>query len=200
MSSVAHLENGSFRPTPEFMAHHAVLPPAVDRNVRRDAYRVRTRLEMLVDFDLSGESVGGEINPDEYEAGLRWRRDCETAEAGAIKSMLDQTGVRGSGKAAGPSVHRLNAIERARRAMDAIGREASLFLMASVVNDLSWQSVAATVQAAGFKCSEKTAKVRVCDALRGLCRYYDVLDGVGRSRKRAERLRVAYGDFDVDCD
>jgi hypothetical protein len=189
------------RPTKEFATHHKLSRRTLDEPPHEEAWRVRTRLETLVDFSLHGESRGDAISPEEYDAGLRWRRDSEMAQIGETPSvmMLLLSGGGGGGPSSGPAEGRLRAIRRMAETREAMGTEATLVLMASVVLDLSWRKVAQVSHAAGYRCnSDHTARSRACKALRELRVYYDTLDGAAASRKRAQRIRSVSCDYSME--
>jgi hypothetical protein len=121
------------RPTPEFRAHHDVEDPRVDGRTFRQAWLVRTRLDQL--------RADGRITPAEWHAAADYRATWATARelVGIEPGMVR---IAGSSTPDEAMIARLDAVTKLRTVEDAIGTTAARLLVASVVHDLAWATIA----------------------------------------------------------
>jgi hypothetical protein len=121
----------SARPTAEFIRHHAVLEPRVDRQARRTGWTVLTRLDRLFENARISQKI--------YAAAGRFRNDFERV-AGLPPPAFGgvMSGVTPGART--PPDDLLDAQERLRRVAQVLGPEMAL-LEAVIVLDLSWRVI-----------------------------------------------------------
>jgi hypothetical protein len=150
----------SNQPSDAYRQHYDVEAPRVDWRAFRQGWRVRSRLDRLLD--------DGRITPGEWQAASEYRDAWDA---------LRRTS-RGGGGDSGPRVAgyggdrnaRAAAIDRAARiraAEDSIGPDAAGLCQACAVEDLSWRALGARL---GVR--DVTAMGRTVDALRALARAW----------------------------
>jgi len=121
-------------PTCELAAHHeAILPPVINRRVRRPGWQIRTRLEGLLAI--------GAITPGGYEAAMALSDDWHCAAGG--RGSLDLSRLPGGGGRCEPIMSQLLAIARLRRATGRLGEGALWLIVQCAALDRPWSDTAA---------------------------------------------------------
>ena len=120
-------------PNAHFRQHHNVAAPRVDESHFHPAWRVRTRLDMLLDRRA--------ITLREWRAAVEYRVLWETA-FGDLLATPQWTAHRGRGR---PTDHyiaeRLDALRALSGARKRLGAGAWGLLEACVIDDLSWSEI-----------------------------------------------------------
>jgi hypothetical protein len=141
-------------PSEAYRQHHDVAAPQVDARAFRQGWRVATRLDALV--------VEGAIEPWDYEAAQKFRRDWDAAIGQRAPSLMTLRGAGGAGRDGG-AIDRLGAATRLRRIADELGRFEFRLLEQCVVLDQSWALTGRQHQVA-----DTTARRWTINALRRL--------------------------------
>jgi hypothetical protein len=132
-----------------------VTAPQVDATAFRQAWRVATRLDGLLET--------GRIDREAWDCAHEWRRWAETL----IPSRVQQWDIRVDRPAASARdagmLWRIEAATKLREAGEALGALRVKLLEASVLHDLSWRAIAMQL-----RCSDKTALDRVAEAVTAL--------------------------------
>src|SRR4249919_1151308 len=124
----------SNQPSDAYRQHHDVEAPRVDWRAFRQGWRVRSRLDGLLD--------DGRITPGEWQAASEYR---DAWDALRRTTRGGGSGIRVAGYG-GDRNSRAAAIDRAARiraAETAIGPEAAALCYACAVEDLSWRTLGA---------------------------------------------------------
>jgi hypothetical protein len=140
-------------PLVEYRRHHDVLAPRIDSREFRPGWRRKTRLMGLVET--------GKIGRDELEAGLQWRRWCETIgrqRTQAWIARINQSPMPGI-----PAHHELAAARSLQMASAAVGPLRTSLLLWCLVDDLSWCDIGRRLRV-----QRQTAVKRVIEALEAL--------------------------------
>jgi hypothetical protein len=141
-------------PSEAYRQHHDVTAPQVDARAFRQGWRVRSRLDVLLDEDA--------IEPRDYEAAATFRRDWEIAFSNRAPALMTFRSPSIGRVGAGP-VDRLAALARLRRVADALGPFDCKLLEQCCVLDLAWVAIGRTHQVA-----DTTARRWTIAALRRL--------------------------------
>lgn len=112
-------------PTAHFRQHHDVEPPRIDASTFRPAWRVRTRLDRLL--------ADGAITPAEWHCAVYLRSMLELTASGP---RTVRTQFLPSGRS-NLEIHS-RALGHCRQAAQAVGAICYGFLLACLVEDLSW--------------------------------------------------------------
>jgi hypothetical protein len=120
------------RPTPQFRQHHTVETPQVDANAFRQAWRVQTRLDGLLE--------SGRIDREQFEAAQAWRRWAETVTPFRAQSWDVRVDASLMANDAG-MLFRVKAASSLRAAADALGELRIRLLEACVLRDRSWREI-----------------------------------------------------------
>jgi hypothetical protein len=141
-------------PTPEFHRHHQVRPPQVDDTAFRQGWLVRSRVLSLYE--------NGQIDREQYEAVLWWRRSAERLSRLPTQKWLTQ--VDGSHQPGnGVSEAELVSATALRASALALGARRVGLLLAAVIQDRSWHDLGRQLGV-----DHKTAKSRVLEAIGAL--------------------------------
>lgn len=141
----------SNQPSEAFRQHHEVEAPRVDHRAFRQGWRVRLRLDALLD--------DGSITPGEWQSASEYR---------AAHDALTSAGHGpGSSSPSGGRDARLDRTARIRAVNAAIGPDAAALCHACAVLDLSWRALGARL---GVR--DVTAMGRTVGALRALARAW----------------------------
>jgi hypothetical protein len=141
------------RPTVQYQRHHEVEAPRVDGDAFRQGWRVRTRLDHL----LEAEKIDDEC----WQAARTWRGWC--AAIGRVGVQGWSPRVDRSLTGYDPHLGKVVAASKLRECTEALGQRRILCLELCVLDDLAWNSVALKLGV-----SEKTAVLRVAEALEAL--------------------------------
>jgi hypothetical protein len=163
-------------PSPEYRRHFHVDEPEINATRFQPAWRVKTHLAALAER--------GHIGRAELEAGLAWRRWCETLGRQRTQSWVMR--VDGSRDGVDMTENELAAATRLRAAAQALGPDRAALLCALILDDCRWPVICAV---AGVK-DPKTAKDRCAEALAALAARLAgkrVPDPPRRSRGRPPR-------------
>jgi DNA-directed RNA polymerase specialized sigma24 family protein len=146
------------RPTPQFRQHHTVETPRVDTSAFRQAWRVQSRLDGLLE--------AGRIDREQFEAAQVWRRWAEVIAPTKVQSW--DVRVDASRLANDASmVIRVNAQAKLRSAIDALGPLRHRLLEMSVGDDRSWREIGDRLGV-----DAKTATGRVIEAIAALADWH----------------------------
>jgi DNA-directed RNA polymerase specialized sigma24 family protein len=140
-------------PTPQFRRHHDVEIPKVDQAAFRQGWRVRTRLNWLLET--------GKITDEAWDIARVWHRWCAVIGRVRVQEWTERVDVSLSGY--DPHLSRVTAATKLREATGALGQRRILCLELTVLDDLAWAQVAYRLGV-----SEKTAMLRVAEALEAL--------------------------------
>jgi len=164
-------------PSALYRQHFDVEAPRVDAGAFRQGWRVRSRLDVLLDE--------GAIDNAAYEAGRRFRRAWEIAFAERAPALMAFT-ARSTGRAGAGPVDRLAALARLRRIAEALGPFDCRLLEQCVVLDLAWTAIGRQHQVA-----DTTARRWTIAALRRL----GELPAPDRPAREPGGARAASGDL-----
>jgi hypothetical protein len=126
-------------PTDFYRQHHTVEAPAIDEREFRPAWRVKSRLMMLVEY--------GRIDRRQLEAAAAFKGWCEAVGRHKSSAWL---AVRVDGGRCPDGLIAPNQLEAARRldaARLALGRDRVKLLFWAIVDELPWDRIAQTPRA-----------------------------------------------------
>ena len=142
-------------PSALYRQHFDVEAPRVDAGAFRQGWRVRSRLDVLLDE--------GAVGNEAYEAARLFRRAWEIAFSERTPAMLMSFSARSVGRAGAGPVNRLAAVSWLRRIAAALGPFDCRLLEQCVVLDLAWTAIGRQHQVA-----DTTARRWTIAALRRL--------------------------------
>jgi hypothetical protein len=163
-------------PSASYRQHHDVEAPQVDAAAFRQGWRVRSRLDVLLDE--------GAIEPRDYEAAAAFRRDWEIAFSERTPALMTFRSPSIGRVGSGP-VDRLAALARLRRIAEALGPFDCKILEQCCVLDLAWAAIGRAHQVA-----DTTARRWTIAALRRL----GELPAPERAARRLGEAGAASGD------
>jgi hypothetical protein len=145
------------QPTPQFQRHHTVERPQVDSTAFRQGWRVRTRLDGLLE--------AGRIDRKAWDAACLWRRWVERTTplpAQAWDVRVDRSLVPNDAAA----LARVQTAARLRGVADALGPLRTRLLELSVRDDRSWREIGDRL-----RMDAKTARIWVAAAIAALAAF-----------------------------
>jgi hypothetical protein len=145
-------------PTPQFRQHHQAQAPQVDSTAFRQAWRITTRLDGLLE--------AGRIDREQYEAAQEWRRWAEAVTPFRAQSWdvrVDASRVANDAA----MVLRVNAAAKLRSVTEMLGQLRHRLLELSVRDDRSWREIGDRLGV-----DAKTATGRVIEAIAALADWH----------------------------
>jgi hypothetical protein len=153
--SAAPVLSGSNGPTAFYRQHHVVEAPGIDEREFRPAWRVKTKLMLLVEF--------GRIDRRQLEAAAAFKGWCEAIGHQRTSTWLGLR-VDGGRWPDGPvTVRQLDCARRLHDASEALGAERARLLIWALVDDLPWTEIGKRL-----RLSTKTATCRAVEAIAAL--------------------------------
>lgn len=144
----------SSRPTPQFVRHHDVAAPQVDATAFRQGWRIRSRLDGLLEC--------GRIDREQWDAAIVWRRWNEVSSRSRAQHYEARVDVS-AGPNDGGMGRRIDAASRLRAADAALGVRRVRLLEAVLVRDVAWAELGRMLRV-----SDKTARDRAVEAIEAL--------------------------------
>jgi hypothetical protein len=142
-------------PTAFYRQHRTVEAPAIDEREFRPAWRVKTKLMLLVEC--------GRIDRHQLEAAMAFKGWCEVIGRQRTSAWL-AVRVDGGRRPEGlVSEHQIDAARRLAGATTALGRERIRLLHWALIDDLPWIEIGRRI-----RLRPRTAIVRVVEAIAGL--------------------------------
>lgn len=142
------------QPAPAFRRHHDVEPPRVDSTAFRQAWRVCSRLDSLLE--------AGRVDREAWDAAHAWRRWAETTapyRAQLWDVRVDQSRVANDAA----MLLRVKAATKLREVAAALGELRVRILEAVVMRDMAWTDLGRLL-----RLSDKAAKEWAAEALEAL--------------------------------
>jgi hypothetical protein len=145
-------------PTAIYRQHHEVSAPQIDAHAFRQAWRVASRLDGLLEAER--------IDREQWDAALTWRRWAEMITPSRVQAWDVRVDAQLMPNDAG-MLYRVQTTKKLRDVADALGAIRIKLLEWVVVRDLPWTEIGRFMRV-----SDKTARDRAVEALTALADFY----------------------------